>query len=209
MKNTLNISKTAKFVTYGNPKTAKTIMFVLHGYGQLADYFIRKFNMLNENDYFVVAPEGLHRFYLKGASGRVGASWMTKEERQSDIDDYVKYLDLLWASISKKYSFDYKILLGFSQGGATASRWHNEGQFKANQFLLWAAVFPDDMNLNFSNKFELSDNYFILGNNDEYITIEKGEQHIIEINKKSIDFQFVKFSGKHTIESKTLLNLIL
>lgn len=208
MKNTIQINKTAKYVTFGNPKTAKTILFVLHGYGQLADFFIRKFNMLNEEDYFVVAPEGLHRFYLKGASGRVGASWMTKEERQSDIDDYICYLDLLSDEIDSEYSFDNKILLGFSQGGATASRWHNLGRFKADKFLLWAAVFPNDMALEFSNKFQMSSNYFILGDEDEYLSIDQGENSIRELKESNIDFQFVKFSGKHNIDSKTLLNLV-
>jgi len=208
MKESIKISKTAKYVTFGNPKTAKTILFVLHGYGQLADFFIKKFNTLNENDYFVVAPEGLHRFYLKGASGRVGASWMTKEERQIDIDDYVNYLDALWESISEEYSFENRILLGFSQGGATASRWQNKGCFSADKFLLWAAVFPDDMDLEFSNKFLNSENYFILGNEDEYLSIEQGESHLKKINQNNIDFKFVKFTGKHNIDSKTLLNLV-
>jgi predicted esterase len=208
MKNSIQIKKTAKYATFGNPDTANTIVFVLHGYGQLADFFIRKFNVLNEDDYFVVAPEGLHRFYLRGASGRVGASWMTKEERQSDIDDYINYLDLLFDEVDSKYSFKNKILLGFSQGGATASRWHNLGRFKADKFLLWAAVFPNDMGIEFSNTFQNSTNYFILGDEDEYITIEQGKNSVKKLNNSNIDFQFVKFSGKHNIDSKTLLNLV-
>lgn len=204
----LKIEKTAKFVTYGNPKTAKTILFVLHGYGQLAEFFIRKFNVLDEKDYFIVAPEGLHRFYLKGASGRVGASWMTKEQRETDINDYIRYLDALWLSIDSEYSFDNKVLLGFSQGGATASRWQNWGKFKADKFLLWAAVFPNDMNLEFSNQFQHSDNYFILGDEDEYLTIEQGKAHLKQMQAENNSFKFVKFSGKHNIDAKTLLNLV-
>ena len=94
--NKIKISKTAKYTTYGNPDKASIIIFALHGYGQLVQFFIRKFQVLDAEQYFVVAPEGLHRFYLKGSSGRVGASWMTKEERQSDIEDYINYLDDLF-----------------------------------------------------------------------------------------------------------------
>jgi len=208
MKNTIQIKKTAKYATYGDPETAQTILFALHGYGQLAQFFIRKFNMLNENEYFVIAPEGLHRFYLKGASGRVGASWMTKEERQTDIDDYISYLDELWLKINSEYSFENKILLGFSQGGATASRWHNLGNYKADKILLWAAIFPTDMSLDFLNKFSESNNYFVLGDEDEYLSIEQGENSIDALNLLGVEFQIVKFSGKHNIDSKTLLNLI-
>ncbi len=208
MKNNIQINKTAKYVTHGDPKTAKTILFVLHGYGQLADFFIRKFTMLDESEYFVVAPEGLHRFYLKGASGRVGASWMTKEERQIDIDDYINYLDVVWDGISSKYNFENKILFGFSQGGATASRWHNSGSFNADKFLLWAAVFPKDMMLEFSNMFLKSDNYFVLGNEDEYLSIEQGQFNTRQMNDLNLNFEFVKFLGKHNIDSKTLLHLV-
>jgi predicted esterase len=208
MEHNIQINKTAKYVTYGNPVTAKTILFALHGYGQLAKFFIRKFNMLNENDYFVVVPEGLHRFYLNGSSGRVGASWMTKEERQSDIDDYIGYLDLLFEEIDATYSFENKTLLGFSQGGATASRWHSLGKFKADKFLLWASVFPNDMSLEFSNRFQESDNYFVLGNEDEYLSFEQGELCVDKLNQSTLEFQFVKFSGKHNIDTKTLLNLV-
>ena len=41
----------------------KRIILALHGYGQLAQYFYRKFNSLT-NDYGLVIPEGPHRFYL-------------------------------------------------------------------------------------------------------------------------------------------------
>ncbi|MBM3915983.1 MAG: hypothetical protein FJ349_00025 [Sphingomonadales bacterium] len=54
------------------------IIFALHGYGQLGQFFFRQFNILNDN-WGIVVPEGPHRFYLEGSSGRVGASWMTKE----------------------------------------------------------------------------------------------------------------------------------
>jgi predicted esterase len=208
MGNSIQIKKTATYETYGNPKTAKTIVFVLHGYGQLAEFFIRKFNVLNQTDYFVVAPEGLHRFYLNGASGRVGASWMTKEKRESDIDDYINYLDSVWEKINLEFSFDKKVLIGFSQGGATASRWHDKGNFFANDFLMWAAVFPNDMNFEFSNNFHESTNYFVLGDEDEYLSIDDGAKAVESLHQFKIEFEFVKFSGNHNIESKTLLNLV-
>ena len=208
MTNKIEITKTAKYTTFGNPNTAKTILFVLHGYGQLADYFIRKFNVLDGNNYFVVAPEGLHRFYLKGSSGRVGASWMTKEERQSDIDDYIKYLDQLWLQINDKYNFDKRILLGFSQGGATASRWHCLGNFKANKFILWAAVFPPDMDKTFNSKFLESNNYLVFGKNDEYYKLNQVNNHFKYLTDNNFKFKQINFEGNHNIHSKTLLNLV-
>ena len=37
-----------------------------------------------------MAPEGLSRFYLEGFSGKVGATWMTREDRLNDIDNYLR-----------------------------------------------------------------------------------------------------------------------
>ena len=208
MKNTIQINKTAKYVTYGNPKSAKTIIFALHGYGQLVEFFIRKFHGLNQNDYFIVAPEGLHRFYLKGSSGRVGASWMTKEERETDIQDYISYLDVLWDTLSTKYQFDKRILLGFSQGGATASRWHNWGNFNAHQFILWAAIFPLDMNLKTVHSFEKSNNYFVFGTEDEYYSEPIVDKQFKTIKNGKSAFKMIKFNGNHNIDQETLLNLV-
>jgi hypothetical protein len=77
--------RTYRYAVSGNP-TAKNLLYVLHGYGHLAPYFIRKFNSLEDS--FIVAPEGMYRFYLYGSSGRVGACWMTKEERLDDALDF-------------------------------------------------------------------------------------------------------------------------
>jgi hypothetical protein len=41
----------------------------------------------------IIAPEGLSRFYRKGFSGDVVASWMTKDDRLDDMEDYVRYLN--------------------------------------------------------------------------------------------------------------------
>ncbi len=208
MIKTIHVKKTAKYATFGNPETAKTIVFVLHGYGQLAEFFIRKFNVLNQNEYFVVAPEGLHRFYLKGSSGRVGASWMTKERRDDDIKDYINYLNDLWTEMSTNYTFESKVLLGFSQGGATATRWHCLGNFKANKFILWAAIFPPDMSKDFCQKFNSSKNYLVFGDNDEYYTESSIDSHLMDLKQHQFNFELVKFKGNHNIDSKTLLNLM-
>ncbi|MEY3237502.1 MAG: hypothetical protein RI883_1603, partial [Bacteroidota bacterium] len=146
MQGLIKSTKTFRYSTIGNPETAKTIIYVLHGYGQLSEYFIRKFDELKEK-YFIVAPEGMHRFYLKGSSGRVGASWMTKEDRMNDISDNLNWLNQLDAEIASKYQFDKKIILGFSQGGAAAIRWFYNNQFKIDQLIIWAAVFPPDLNI--------------------------------------------------------------
>lgn len=106
----------------------KGTLYVLHGYGQLAQYFIRKFQAVADHGWRIVAPEGAHRFYLEGYSGRVGASWMTKEDRLADIADYLRFLDLLRKGRETTDGSLPHVLLGFSQGVATAFRWMAMGE---------------------------------------------------------------------------------
>lgn len=206
MKGTIESTKTYRYFTHGNPEIAEHLIYVLHGYGQLAEFFIRKFQHLSDK-YFIVAPEGPHRFYLTGSSGRVGASWMTKEERETDISDNIHWLDQLDREISSKYSFKKKHLVGFSQGGATAVRWHYLGKFKADQLVIWASVFPPDLDL----KEEIlptdsTKNYFVVGSEDEFYSKEK-QQELLAFYK-SKGFKTAFYDGKHDIEANTIKQII-
>ncbi|MEO9257129.1 MAG: dienelactone hydrolase family protein [Crocinitomicaceae bacterium] len=203
----LTIRKTAKYAVYGNKETAKTLWIVLHGYGQLVDYFIRNFHVLNETENLVIAPEGMHRFYLNGTEGRVGASWMTKEERLDDISDNNHYLDQIFAdNFSDK--IEKIIVLGFSQGASTAARWIEAGNIKPTAFVLWAGVFPPDVKLeNHSTVFGKIPTYFAVGDNDQYFSEETIHKLKEDFLSKGMDVNWMRFSGKHEIDSVTLLNL--
>ncbi len=195
--------KNFRYQIVGNIEKATKLIFVFHGYGQLAEFFIRKFKELPEN-YLVVAPEGMHRFYLNGTSGRVGASWMTKDDRESDIQDNIHWLSQLFEEINQKKKFEKSIILGFSQGGATAARWFFSGKINANQLILWASVFPPDLEK--PEIKEKSSNYFVIGDNDEYY-FEHQQIEEIEFYQK-IGFQTKTFGGKHDIEINTLLSIL-
>ncbi|MEL6276926.1 MAG: phospholipase, partial [Bacteroidota bacterium] len=78
----LPVQRTAHFYTLGEPSAnVKRMWFACHGYGQLASTFIRKFDQLAGAEDYVVAPEGLSRFYWQGFTGKVVASWMTSADR--------------------------------------------------------------------------------------------------------------------------------
>src|SRR4029077_15895909 len=96
--------RTARYYTLGQagPST-REVWFVCHGYGQLAGRFLEKLRVLDDGGgrRLLVAPEGLSRFYLSEshAERRVGACWMTREDRLAEIDDYVQYLDAVYAAV--------------------------------------------------------------------------------------------------------------
>lgn len=197
--------KTFRYAKQGDISKAHTILYVLHGYGQLAEYFIRKFSSLGTG-YFVIAPEGMHRFYLNGTSGRVGASWMTKEARETDISDNMHWLNELNCRIDNKSEKLRKVILGFSQGGATAARWFYKGDIQADQLIMWASVFPPDLNL----KQEISDNQkpgiFVVGTQDPYFSEDDRSAALVFFEQQG--FTTISFEGMHDIDPKTLNDIL-
>ncbi len=210
-QNKITIPKTAFYCTYGTKgDSLKNIWLVCHGYGQLAKFFIRNFKSLNENENFVIAPEGLHKFYLNGFSGRVGASWMTKEERENDIFDYNNYLnEVFQKELSEVDLTNVRVnMLGFSQGCATISRFLFEKNISPDSLILWAGDLPKDINLedvkNFSNEKSI---YFVIGNKDEFISINEFKEILRLHTENSISFHEIIFEGKHQITSEALIEL--
>ena len=195
------IQRQAKVITAGNPASDQ-LLLVLHGYGQLADYFIRKFEAF-ANDYFIVAPEGPHRFYLKGFDGRVGASWMTKEKREWDIADNMQYLQQVVEQYGKGKSIT---LLGFSQGGATAARFAGSTDVKIHRFISWASAFPDDQISTFKDKLSTTALHFAVGNNDPFFTENAVDQALSFY--KDLNFSCHTFEGVHDIDFKTLFDIL-
>lgn len=205
MENSFYFTKTFRYETLNEEKRPTKIIYALHGYGQLAKFFIRKFNT-HSDDYLIVAPEGMHRFYLNGSSGKVGASWMTKEARETDIKDNIDWLNALDSYISKKFNIEERILLGFSQGGATAIRWKMNSRLPFDKTIIWASDFPPDMESQIDQLKGDNGNYFVIGNEDEYFN-EDQQNKLISLYK-SVDFKISTYLGRHNIESVTLLQLL-
>jgi predicted esterase len=205
MENNFTFSKTFRFETINEDKQPTKIIYALHGYGQLAKYFIRKFDAINE-DYLIVAPEGMHRFYLNGSSGKVGASWMTKEARETDIKDNIEWLNALDVELSERFDIQERILVGFSQGGATAIRWKMNTLQPFDKTIIWASDFPPDMEPDMDLLKGGKENYFVIGNEDEYFNKEQQDK-LISLYK-SVDFKISTYLGRHNIESSILLQLL-
>ena len=144
----LPITRTARYFTLGDPARAQHIWFALHGYGQLAATFLGYLATLDTGSRLIVAPEGLSRFYLDQGRGPIGASWMTKEDREHEIADYVSYLDALYDAVrSQTPATARSCLLGFSQGVATAGRWLDRGRSAHDAYCFWAGSLPAELDL--------------------------------------------------------------
>jgi predicted esterase len=202
------VSRTARVYTYGNLSTnTKIIWLVAHGYGQLAQFFIKHFEHLNPDTNFVIAPEALSRSYLDGMSGRVGASWMTKEMRAEEIKDYVDYIEMVvYDTLNNVDISDKKILaLGFSQGAATISRWAFRSKMNVNLLCFWAGE-PGNEIFSLTNSNILS-TLFVVGNKDPYLTFEKQQMIKLKCEESNWKFQMLSFEGEHHLDKEMILNL--
>lgn len=203
----LIVPRTARYYTLGTPSDSiKDLWIVCHGYGQLGRYFLRHFSGLDNGNTLVVAPEALSRFYLDGFSGRVGATWMTKEDRLTEIEDQAAYLNLLLQEQLRQLPQDVRVtVLGFSQGGATVCRWLATGQVPVHRLVLWAASFPEDIDFKAGKAaFQGLPVAVVYGTQDKFITPEKLEQKQQLITQLGIMPQVFTFEGGHTIHPETL-----
>lgn len=210
-ENHISVKRTARYFTLGelNEKT-ESIWIALHGYGFHAGYFIKKFEPIVDDETFVVAPEGLNRFYKEGFTGHVGATWMTKEDRINEIKDYVFYLNSLAAAFFEKVDRgSIKLnVLGFSQGAATMVRWLNDRQVEADNLIVWCSKIPDDFDYkNHMDLFSNSKNYLRLGNADPFMKWADPDKYLKIYEKHGLDFDFEWFDGKHEILERDLTAL--
>ncbi len=204
----IKIETTAHYYTLGElNKNTREIWIVCHGYGQLAKFFIQKFKSLQKDGVYIVAPEGFNKFYLKGFSGRVGASWMTKEKRADEIIDHCKFLEQITDALISKASIHCKLnILGFSQGTATASRWALQTKYSFNSLILWAGKIANDFNINTYHKnHPTSKNYLVFGRQDEFYSEESVNEYIKEL--ALLNAESIYFSGGHTIDTETLKSI--
>ena len=211
----LRVERTARYFTLGpEGGEARAIWFVLHGYGQLAGTFIEFFADITKTRALVVAPEALNRFYLvspETAPARerpVGATWMTREDRESEVSDYVEYLDALHEEIVGERRIPVNVL-GFSQGTATATRWVLNGRSRVDRLILWGGLMPPEADLA-HGLVRLRDKRVTLlaGKRDQYITEELIAAERARLEKAGVGCEVIRFDGGHVISRSAFPRLL-
>ncbi|WP_200975758.1 alpha/beta hydrolase [Echinicola sp. 20G] len=184
----------------------KELWIVLHGYGQLANFFLNKFSSHFNSDRLFIAPEATNYSYLKKFSGRVGANWMTKHQRELAIANNHHFLNaILNQSLSYFSTLPSINILGFSQGSATATRWAAQLEVQVNTLVLWGGGFAHDIDLNhLDQSLKNTRTFMVLGDQDPFLTEEKMKEQEEILQKIPIQKEKISYQGGHDIYPETL-----
>lgn len=207
MEKAISISFDTHYQTMGNPTDkTKEVWIACHGYGQLAKHFMRRFDILDPNVHYVIIPQGLSRFYLANDYNHVGASWMTKEHRETDVTNQHRYLDAVFEQEMQQFTHEVKInLFGFSQGVATIWRWAVKRQLPFNKLVMWAGEFPREFTKEMlafvPDKAKL---FSVIGTQDEYYHPERFEALAAKMEKLCKRPETILFEGKHEVNREII-----
>ncbi len=208
----LTVERTARYFTIEPGEAgAREVWFVCHGYSQLAERFLRQFEAVDDGSRLVVAPEALSRFYLHDDSalsgaGRTGASWMTREDRLSEIADYVAYLDALARHVFRRGERGAVGLrvLGFSQGAATATRWAAQGTTRVDQLILWGAYLPPELDCAATPGFGRLPVLLVWGEKDRYFDRARVAEDEARLQRAGVPCRVVTYGGGHHLSREVL-----
>ena len=208
---TFEIKRKAHVYTLGTDiSNAEQIWIVFHGYGQRASRIIQKFNQFDLDKVFVIAPEGINKFYWHDKKREAVATWMTSRHRLDEIEDYIHYLNQVFDRLIEPNANSKKInVLGFSQGTNTMWRWLLNKKPELSQILHWAGEFPPELpyneNLNFINQ---SKNYYIVGDQDHFIKDEVKQKFINFGLDQGVELTIDEYEGPHKIDRSVLAKYI-
>lgn len=201
----LSVERKLRYTVFPEyPGTGKHLVIALHGYGQLVEFFSKKIQP-DPEQFVVVCPEGMHRFYLEGTSGRVGASWMTREWREEDILQNSSMLEQFTVALREEFQPEKITVLGFSQGVATAARWIAASACPIDTFIAWAGVFPPDIAIPDLSNFPAG-RIAVVGNQDPYLQADQFDA--FRRQYEEYRFRIVEFDGKHEIVPQILNELL-
>ena len=208
----IEVPRTARYWVEGSAEGARDVWFLLHGYGQLARDMLAAARPLAGAGRLLVAPEALSRFYPGGAGhsrSAVGASWMTREDREHEVADYVRYLDAVCAEVLAAIAPPPRVhLLGFSQGVATAARWAACGQIRPATLVLWGAAPPVDLAREVRHRLAGLRIRLVHGTTDRLVSPEALAASAARLREDGAGVTIESFEGGHRLDDTVLAALV-
>lgn len=218
----ISVARSARYYQIGNPNPlVRDLWMVCHGFSQLAADFAIPFQPLEDDARLILVPEGLSRFYLDtrpghSAASKVGALWLTREDREAEITDMVGYLDRLYEQALEQlatHGVDRDQIrvhaLGFSQGGPVVSRWAARGSAVIDQLVPWAHAIPQDVNIRALGERRPGLRIDVVyGTRDRFIGEDAIEEQRAVLESSGVPYEMHSFGGGHSLNLVTLRRLM-
>ncbi len=212
---TLATTRTARYAMAGSAAdTAQRWWMGLHGYGQTAASFLKPVAAVVPVNTLCVAAEGLNRFYreMPRPDGshlqRVGATWMTRENREDDIADTVAWLSRLHGQVQAELPRGAATpfgVLAFSQGVATALRWLAHARVSPRMLVLWAGGLPHDVDAGvLRGILHRTRVVVVTGTRDAFVTDARVHEMQETLRAWQLEAEWQTFDGEHHLDAPLL-----
>ena len=97
------------------------------------------------------------------------------------------------------------VVLGFSQGAATVSRWVSFGRVRPDRLILWGELLPPDLDLDVAwGKLSDSRLTIVVGTKDGYVNLG----HLRDLEARLLDheipYETIRYDGGHHLDPEIL-----
>lgn len=187
----------------------RTVVVVLHGLGQRAGDLARQLQPAATPGTVLVLPEGLSRSLPRPGAARAGASWSTGEDEPHDLHDNLRWLSDLALELDRRWPDARRVLVGFSQGGLTASRWLAHAPRPWTRVVLWGSAVARDVDLA-AFRAGLADAELVVavGDADPYVTPEAAASVRARLDGGGLPWRLHRYAGAHEIPVDALLQVL-
>lgn len=202
--------KTARYYSLGSFNDVNQLWICLHGYAHRAEVFIENFRPILSEGVLIIAPEGLSRFYTKGFGGTVGASWMTREDREHEIIDYMQYICRVYSEVIDSCDNQPRkvILFGFSQGVPAILRVIANNKLKVDEVVMWSGDIPRDLDFDgYTSNTLGTRNWLFYSKSDPIVRQEIYAESESLLRTHSVEYEVINFAGGHEIPAHILQDL--
>ncbi|WGK64148.1 alpha/beta hydrolase [Croceiramulus getboli] len=195
-----------------NKRTDKTknVWFVFHGMGYLSRYFLNYFKHLNREENYIIAPQAPSKYYQDDRFKHVGASWLTREERDRSMQNNLNYLNAVFEGELGTVDLSNLrfIVLGYSQGVSVALRWIASRNISCDDLVIHSGGLPEELEKSQFEHLQNASIHQVFGDSDHYISPSR-----LDLEQKKSKALFgdqvtqVVFKGGHEVNTSFIEQL--
>ena len=173
---------------------AAGVLAGFHGYMENAAILMARLRAIPGSDaWTLLSIQGLHRFY-KGRGEEVVAGWMTREDRENAIADNIAYADNALNGVVTDRDGPL-VLVGFSQGVATAFRAGTRGTRRAAGIVGVGGDVPPELLADPLVEFPRV--LLLRGARDEWYSEEKLSADVAALDRRGVRHTAHVYDGAH------------